>query len=186
MREFTPEETRIFAYCRGEKNPDGSPKAVYVDPAAVERVLDMQLANRNHLIDQIQEAEKLKIQKSRDCAAYERDPAAYMAALAEKHGYQPVLPDETGAGQSLPNPESVEQYCARCGLRLPADFTPEEMAVISLGAIAHQNLCRGIRVVFDLPDLDPETGKGCTDAMAVAVLSSYHEWVEKKNGSTPG
>lgn len=48
--------------------------------------------------------------------------------------------------------------------------------------IASEALTRGIRQVFELPELDRSTGKGCTEAMVLAVWNRFCAFqLEKKN-----
>jgi hypothetical protein len=77
-------------------------------------------------------------------------------------------------------------------MMLPRGHTPrktltdEDKAIIRMGAIAHDALCLGIRDAFGLLPFNETTGAGCTDRMAIWVYNQFLEWLEKKDGSTPG
>lgn len=183
--KFSEQDTRIFEYSKGERDEHGAFIPVYADPAAIDRQLDICLPNRNTLIDQFLSGVNLQKKKAQEVAVYEQNPGGYMAMLAEKNGYQKVLPNhEAGIGETVPNPESPLDYAKRMNVLPPTDFTNEEMATIRMSGVAHQNLCRGVRAAFGLPDFDEATGKGCTDTMAIAVLNHWQDWLEKKSGST--
>lgn len=186
MLGFKDADRGIFKYSKGELNEDGTFKFIFADPAAIERQLDFCLPNRNAMIDQHLAAEAAKIAKARDVIAYEKDPAAFMRMLVIRdHGYQEYLPNPDGLGDALPNPESPEAFAARMEIPSPVEFSPEEIAVIKMGAVAHQNLCLGIRGAFDLMPFNETTGAGCTDRMAISVMNDYQDWLEKKDGNTP-
>lgn len=183
---FTEEDARIFQYSKGARGEDGKFITVFADPVQLGRAIDLCLPNRNHLIDQHMAAENLKVAKAQAVMAYEQDPARYITMLVIRdHAYQPMLPDLEGKSGGIPNPESALDFAKRMNVPPPGEYTLEEVATIKMGAIGHQNLCRGIREAFDLLPFDQATGQGCTDLMAIAILNSYQEFLEKKNPSTP-
>jgi hypothetical protein len=182
---FDATDTLIFDYSKGTRDEKGDFIVVFADPAALDRALDICLPSRNQLIDQHLAGNEVKLAKSRAVAAYLKNPDAFMTALATRdYGYQPLLPAPAGVG-TIPNPESGVDYAKRNKVPLPTEYSANECALIKMGAIGHQDLCRGIRAAFDLLPFEEKTGAGCTDSMAIAVLNHYQEWLEKKDSNTP-
>lgn len=79
MFNFNEADTRIFEYSRGERNPDGTFKIIYADPATIRRQLDISLPNRNQLVDQYLAGQHVKKVKAAEAYAHEQarhaDPA---------------------------------------------------------------------------------------------------------------
>lgn len=192
MFTFQEEDTRIFAYSKGEKDKDGKYKTVYADPAAIRRQIKICLPNFDRLLDQYLQGQQLQKRKIAEAAAYEKNPDAAIKALITGRPwcYQEFIPNHEpaengGPGAPVPNPETPADFMKRNKIPLPGDFSPEEMSQIALGEIGHQDLCRGFRAAFGLPDFDETTGAGCTDYMVVAVMNHWQDWLEKKSGTTP-
>lgn len=196
MFQFNDDDTLIFEYSKGARGEDGKFISVFADPAVIQRSLEICLPDRNNLIDRYLSAEHLQASKAQQIAAYEKDPVAYMTALVTRdHLYQALLPatvadpsttpDPNSFPAPVPNPESPLEFARRNNVLPPTEYTPEEIALIKMGGIAHQDLCIGVRKAFQLLEFDETTGNGCTDYMAVAVKNLYHDWLKKKRGNTP-
>lgn len=178
---FSDDDRRIFPYSKGEVDDQGNLVQVYGDPRVLDRNLDMALPNRNAMIDRHIAAEQLKFNKAKTIVAYLENTEAFLTGVVIRdYGYQQNLPDlENGIGHK-PNPESPLEFAKRMNVPDPTVFTAEEEAAIKMGAIAHQDIVRGIRAAFGLKDFDEKTGKGCTDDMAIAVLNRFQDFLEKK------
>lgn len=120
------------------------------------------------------------------------DPAAIKRLLGIHLPNINQLIDQYRQAEALRRQKAAEDYASwkahqddpNVPLKI-IEFSGDDNATIRMGAIAHQNLCLGIRAVFDLLPFDPNTGSGCTDYMAITVNNAYTDWLEKKDGSTP-